>query len=341
MGRQDKGVYGLKKTAHHVARHEYPKELLIAYHVPKGLLLALVEMWLIGLYSRLVAAYNGVPGLAAEHVDALPQGLQLLVMPEGFKVREGLQQAAVQHIGVQGLLISLVELFSVQLHDLGPLFGAGGVLKQPLAQLVGVGFKPRGHQVEHFQLAVEPYNGHHGYRQVRNKEPAQHCQQHPPQGLRHKVRQAAGGGHDKAHHHRARKAPEYGEFQADIAVQVVGFIGIVPPLLTEYLFQQETRRPLESRAQYHGAYKQRQQVAREGAHKQGDKRHAYAVDGTDGTVEETPVHKALLHGRGIEHLCAPAEERVNEKAVQVSIKHNKPSARRRYAGTQTILPKYK
>ena len=124
-------------------------------------------------------------------------------------------------------------------------------------------------------------------------------------------------------HKHAGKAPGDGEAQADVAVEVKGLVGVVPPPLMEQLLQGEAGEPLQGGGEDHRAQKQQGQAARQGGEAGEDDHHAKAVDGADGPVEKAPVDKGSSDQGGVAHLGAPAQEGVDEENPEKTVQHNR------------------
>ena len=67
-------------------------------------------------------------------------------------------------------------------------------------------------------------------------------------------------------------------------MEVVGGVGVVPPLLVEEFLQQKARRILQDRTQQHGAHQLHRQTAAKGPQEKVDGHHAQAVNGAQGAV---------------------------------------------------------
>ena len=308
------GIQRFQHEAHHIAHHEDPEQLGIAQAKGKGPLLARGQPGLIGGPGVLVALAQGLPRAAAQHAHVLAQLLQLFIVLEHLQVGERHGEPAPQPVVLDILLVLGLQAGSLPLPVL--LQGAlacqalsvqrNGAFREVLPQLIRALPQLACDVFQIPQFAVQAHNGHHRHQQVRHQQPSQHCQQHPAQRPGDVGKQPHKARHDVPDGHRPRQSPYHAELQADVAVQVVGPVRVIPPFLVEKLFQQKARQVFQRRAQQHGAHQLNGQAVPKGAQQGVDEHHAQAVNGAKRPVQKSPVDKALLPDGREDHFAAPA-----------------------------------
>ena len=145
------------------------------------------------------------------------------------------------------------QLVDVLLPVRSPFGGVQHPLGQILAKLVGGLFDFGGQLVDLLQPAVQLDNGGHGGRQVHGHHPAHEDQQDNAHRPWHQADEQQHRRVEQLDHKDAGKAPGDGEAQADIAAQVEGLVGVVPPPLMEQLLQHKAGEPLQSGGERHRA----------------------------------------------------------------------------------------
>ena len=127
-----------------------------------------------------------------------------------------------------------------------------------------------------------------------------------------------GDGADELEDHRvhniddehAGRAPDERELKADIALDVEGVLGIVPPLVMEELLHDKADEELQRRGEHHAAEKQQREIFLDRLQHQQHYQHTEAVDRADGAVEKAAVDKDAAAHRCKGDLAAPAEKRI-------------------------------
>ena len=222
VGRRGQGVDGLQQAAHHVADHEDPEQLAVAQPKGEGALRPLGQLALVGGDGGLVALAHGLGGPAPQQVQMLPQLLQLLVVLQGGQVREGFQQPLEEGVGLQALLVLLLQPGSlplpVLLRGLPPVVEGHGPGGQVAAQLVGPGPQLAGDVLQVFQLPVQAHDGHHRHHEVRQQQGPQHRQGRHAHRVGDVGGQPVEKGHDEPDDHRTGHGPHQGKLQTHIAV---------------------------------------------------------------------------------------------------------------------------
>ena len=101
-----------------------------------------------------------------------------------------------------------------------------------------------------------------------------------------------------------------------MALKLKAPLGVVPPLLSGELFQQDTGKQLQGSGQDHAAQKQEEGVAAQFGQEEGKEYAAQAVDRGEGGVQKTAVQKPALPGSGQGRLTQPAQKGVAEEQPQ-------------------------
>ena len=118
---------------------------------------------------------------------------------------------------------------------------------------------------------------------------------------------------EQIHHEQPDQPPGDGKTQADIAAQIEGLVGVIPPALMEELLQHKSGRQLQQGGQQHRPQKEQQQVLLERLQAEENNGRAEAVNGTHRPVEESPVDEFPRHQGRIAHLGTPAQQRINKE----------------------------
>ena len=177
-----------------------------------------------------------------------------------------------------------------------------------------------GHLLESVQLPGEVGGGDGGSHHVSGIHRVEQTHQHKAHQRRKDVHQRGNGGMDDLDHHHGTHAPHQRELKADIAADVEGLVGVVPPAGAVELIQRPSAHQLQGTGQDDAAEIQQQQVIFQRCEEEEHQDHAEAVDGADRAVQEAPVHQLAGGGGGIYHLDAPAQTGVDEEKRKDMIK---------------------
>ena len=137
------------------------------------------------------------------------------------------------------------QLIHVLLPARPPLGGVQHPLGQILPELVGGLLDSGGQLIDLLQPAVQLDDGGDGGGQVRRHHRPHQRQQDNAQNLRDQADEQQHRGVEELDHKQAGKAPGHGKAQADVAAEVEGLVGVVPPPLMEELLQHKAGEPLQ------------------------------------------------------------------------------------------------
>ena len=128
-------------------------------------------------------------------------------------------------------------------------------------------------------------------------------------------------------HKQAGQPPGNGEAQADIATQVKGLLGVVPPALVKQPLQHKAGQPLQQGGQGHRPKEEQQQVPPQRFQHPQYNDHTEAVDRTDRPVEKAPVDEPPGLEGGITHFRTPPQKGVDKKDPKQMIHGASPPRR--------------
>ena len=184
-----------------------------------------------------------------------------------------------------------------------------------------------GHLLESVQLPGKVGGGDGGCHHVSGIHRVKQTHQHKAHQRRNDVHQRGNGGMDDLDHHHGTHAPHQRELKADIAADVEGFVGIVPPAGAVELIQRPSAHQLQGTGQDDAAEIQQQQVIFQRCEEEEHQYHAEAIDRADRAVQEAPVHQLAGGGGGIHHFDAPAQTGVDEEKRKDMIKRETADCR--------------
>ena len=125
--------------------------------------------------------------------------------------------------------------------------------------------------------------------------------------------QMGNGRVDQFDHHQHPHAPHQGVLQADIAPNVKGALGVVPPAGVVQLEQCPAAHQLHGAGHSAASEKQQQEVVLQRVQQPQHRHHAKAVNGADRSVQKAAVHQLAAGSGHIHHLAAPAQKGVQQK----------------------------
>ena len=134
------------------------------------------------------------------------------------------------------------------------------------------------------QLFPEADDRNQRQHEVRKEQGIQHADQNPAQQMGQPADQGENQRMDQPHGERHRKAPHNREAQADIAPQIKGLVGIIPPPGMERLLQNPAADQLHQGTQQHAQKKQQHQIAGNRFQQQQGPQHSHAVNGAHRAV---------------------------------------------------------
>ena len=203
--------------------------------------------------------------------------------------------------------------FQLQAAFIQLLVGVQGGGADEAGHGVADGVDAVGNLFQGVQLGGEADGGDGGDHQVSGIHQIADGQDHP-----------AGSGRDGSHQHGHRRmhqlhhdhranAPVKAELKADIAPQVEGLVGVIPPAGVVDLVQHPAPRQLDGAGEDHSPEKQQQIAVHQRGQEKQQRQHPEAVDGADRAVEKAPVYQLAGDKGGVNHLAAPAQKGINQK----------------------------
>ena len=142
--------------------------------------------------------------------------------------------------------------------------------------------------------------------------------------------------------HRAQHTPQHRILEADVAVKVELFAGVVPPAAVVHPLQKFRRDPLHHRRDEETAREQRQPIGAQvgQTHRQQDP--CRAIDEAERTGRHAAVGELAALNGGHDRLPHPAEERVNQindaEGIKIQIHRTPFSEKQKGAGNSGSRP---
>lgn len=157
------------------------------------------------------------------------------------------------------------------------------------------------------------HDSHNGNNEVADEAGIEHDQQDDAQLFGKPIDEGIDRRLNDTYGHEAGDTPEQREFQTDIAFEVKAFAGVIPPVLVENFFQDETCDEFDSSCKDNGTGVQDQDIITQGIQSDNDGNNSKAVDRAVRTVKEAAVDESAVFDRLIHDFQAPAEEGIDNE----------------------------
>ena len=262
---------------------------------------------------------------------AVEQAAAALPLPHGEAAEDGLKEVAQQggdhkdpgqlveaaalgeHLGAD-LLLPPLPLQAVLIQaGVGPGHTPLDVPGDRVVQGVGHRPPPPGDLAGLLQAAVELEQRGARPGKVRRQQDQHRNDDDPSHRLGNPVGEGYQQGVAQKQAEQGQNAPHQGVFQTDVAVEVPGLLGVVPPLLPEDALQQGAGDQLQGGGQQHAAHKQEEGGAFQLREEHGEQHGGLAVNGGEGGVQKAAVEQLALFRRRGGGLHQPAQEGVDQK----------------------------